>query len=166
MKKGVTLIELIIVLLIVGILSSLTYIAFSSQNVLRLDAAARKVAVDLMYVRNLSLSMAKWYGVSFEANPANSYTAYETDGSTDTIIPDPSRGDNFVVNLFQQFGQTKISSINIGAGKKVEFHPLGIPYTDKNGLAITTTGLISLEYAGAYRTVAITPNTGNIEVLP
>lgn len=165
-NKGFTVIELVTILVVVGIMAVFAFIALNPHKGVKLDAAAKKVAADLMYTRNLAFSTAKWYGVSFEVEPANTYTVYETDGITDTVIPNPSQpGRDFVVDLYDYYEGVSINSVNIGGGSKVEFSPLGIPYNDKSGSAITGTGVVTIEYSGLTKTIQITPNTGRISVL-
>lgn len=164
-SKGFVLIELVIIMIIIGILAVFVFVALSPYREVKLDAAAQKVAADLLYVRNLALSTAGWYGVSFEVDPVNTYTIYQTDGTTDTIVENPAQlGKDFIVELYDYYSGVKIDSVNIGGGSKVEFHPLGTPYNDKNGSAETVTGLVTIEYSGLTRTIQITPNTGRTSI--
>ena len=163
--RGFTVIELVVIIAVIGILSVVGFIALNPYKGIKLEAAARKVAADLQYNRNLALSTAGWYGVSFEVDPSNTYRAYETDGATDTPIENPAQvGKDFVVDLHDYYSGVTINSVNIAGGNKVEFHPLGTPYDDKNGSPIATTGIITIGYAGLTRTVQITPNTGRISI--
>ena len=162
-RRGFTIVELVIIIVVIGILSIFVFMALNPYRAIKLDAAAKKVAADLLYTRNLALSTAKWYGVSFEVNPVNTYRVYETDGSTDIPIENPAQlGKDFVVDLYDYYDGVKITGVNIGGGNKVEFHPLGTPYNDRGGSAIALTGVVTIEYRGATRTVQITPNTGRI----
>jgi len=164
-RKAFTLVELIVVLLILGIISVVGMIAINPHQGIRLDAATKKVMADLDYARNLSLATAKWYGVSFEADPVNSYRIYQTDGLTDTMIDDPSHpGQGFTVDLNSYFSGVKIQSVNLAGGAKVEFNPLGIPYNDKTGTAFGVNGVITLLFGNLTKTAQITPNTGRIFV--
>ena len=163
-RNGFNLIELVVILVIIGITGVVALIAFNPYKGIKLDAGAKKVLADLQYVRNLALSTAKWYGVIFEVDPVNTYTVYETDGTTDTVIKNPSNlGKDFIIDLNNYYGGIIISSVDIGGGNKVEFHPLGKPYADKNGSAIVSAGSIIISFAGTTKEVAITPNTGRID---
>jgi hypothetical protein len=119
----------------------------------------------MMYARNQALSLAKWIGISFEVDPVNTYSVYQTDGTTDTVVENPSRlGTDFVIDLHDYYSGVKINAVNVSGGSQVEFHPLGTPYNDRAGAAISTEAVVTLEYQGLTRTVRITPNTGRMIV--
>lgn len=162
-RDGFTLIELVVVLVLMAALSLLTVISFSSYKGVKVEAAAQKIAMDIKYVRYLALSTSKWYGISFEADPINTYTVYETDGSIDTAIEDPAHpGRDFLVDLNEYYEGVLITGANFGGGTKVEFHPLGTPHTDSLGPAIATPGSVALESLGITREVYVAPNTGRV----
>lgn len=160
-SRGFTLIELLMTMMVIVFISAYVFLSLNPYRGVKLEAAAKKVAGDLNYTRNLAMIMTGWYGVTFEANPNNSYTVYLTDGTTDSTIINPS-GGLFGVNINQYYNGILISGVNISGGKKVEFNPLGTPYLDKNGAAISTEAVITLSFQGATKTVRITPNTGRI----
>ena len=166
-RKAFSLPELIIMLVIMGILAVVSFVALDPYRGIKLDAGAKKLKADLQYTRNLALSTAKWYGVTFEVDPVNTYTIYETDGSTDTPIENPAKlGTNFIVDIHNYYSGVKIDSVDIDGVDivKVVFHPRGIPYKDRGGSLIATQATITLEYRGITREVVITPNTGRISV--
>lgn len=164
-NRAFTLVEMIMVMIIITILSVTAMISLNAMGTVRLDAAAKRMAADIRFARSLALSTSRWYGVSVGVDPSNNYTIYQTDGVTDTPIKDPAAlQKDLSINLSNVYNGVVITSVNIGGGSKVEFHPLGTPYTDKNGAAISAPGTISLEYGGKSKTITITPNTGKIGV--
>ncbi|MEA3492766.1 MAG: prepilin-type N-terminal cleavage/methylation domain-containing protein [Candidatus Margulisiibacteriota bacterium] len=162
-RKAFSLIELIVVLGLIVVLAGVSMIALGSLGPVRVDAAAKRLAADLKYAQNLALTTSKWYGVSFEADPVNLYTIYITDGVTDTVIKDPSALQNdFSIDISNEYSGVIIDSVYFDGGNKIEFHPLGYPYDDKNGSPLVNTGTVSVEFGGTTKTVIIIPNTGKI----
>jgi prepilin-type N-terminal cleavage/methylation domain-containing protein len=165
-RRAFTLPELIVVLVIMGLLGIVSFIALDPYQGVKLDGAAKKLQADLQYTRNIALSTAKFYGISFEVDPVNTYTVYITSSlGGDTIIENPANlGKDFVINIHDYYGGVRIQSVDIAGGSKVEFHPLGRPYNDMAGSPIASDGVITLEYRGATREVVITNDTGRITV--
>jgi prepilin-type N-terminal cleavage/methylation domain-containing protein len=163
MRRGFTLIELFLVVVILGIISVTGAIAFFSFRGQHLNAAAERVAADLRFARALSLSSNKWIGVAFFVAPVNSYFLYETDGTTDTPLSDPAgSGGNYLVTLANHYENVVLFSVDIAAGTKVEFSPLGTPYQDKAGSPLATAAVITLANDNAQTTVRIEPETGRV----
>lgn len=162
-RRGFTMVELIVVIVITLILSIGSLVTISNAlKSIRLVNAADKLASDLRYAQYMSGSIAKWYGVSFEADPTNQYTVYTTTGTADTVVADPARaGSDLIVNLGGDYN-IKITSVSFDGGKKVEFSPNGTPYTDKNGSPLAAEGVITLSNGSASRMVRVTPNTGRV----
>lgn len=164
-RNGFTLIELIMVMVLLSIVSVTAFIAISSYRTQHLYAAAERIAGDLRYAKNLALTSTKWHGVVFNVDPANTYSLYETDGLTDTLIKKPEDpGQDFTVNLSQDYSGISISNVSISGGSQVEFNPYGAPYTDKTGSALTSTGIITLSGGGPTASVCISPESGRIDI--
>ena len=165
MKRGYTLVEMMMVLVIFAILSVVVTLAIANSiKAVQLNAASTRLASDLRYVQTTAGSSGTWHGVRFDLNPLNQYTVYTTDGSTDTTIDNPAKlGTGLVVRLGADNG-VAIAAVNIGGGSQVEFSPLGTPYNDKTGAAIATEGVITLSKNGGSITVRITPNTGRVYI--
>jgi len=151
------------VLAIVGIMSVIALVALNNaMRGIQLATAADKLASDLRYAQTMASGVGVWYGVSFETNPVNRYSIYTTTGTVDTIADNPAkRGTSFIINLGTDFG-VNITAATIEAGKKVEFNPYTVPYTDKLGYAITAEAVITLQRGSSSRTVRITPAAGRI----
>jgi len=162
-RRGFTIIEFVVILVILGVLAIFSFLSISPYRAVKLEAAAKKVVADLLFAKNLALSTSKWYGVSFEADPVNTYRVYLKEDSTVIPVEDPSQlGKDFVVDLYDYYSGVRIASVSIGGGNRVEFHPLGTPYNDKGGSAIVSTGEVTLSYRGYTRAIYIMPNTGRI----
>lgn len=164
-RKGYTLIELSISMVILVVISVFIMIAvLNSVRAVSLGNAANKVVSDLLLAQSLANASGQWYGVNFEASPVNRYTVYKTTGAVDSTIEDPGKkGAPLVVDPVTSFG-VSISSVNISGGTKIEFSPLGTPYDDKTGSPISAEAIIVLSRDSASRSVRITPNTGRIYI--
>lgn len=162
-RNGFTIAELVMTAIVVGIMAVATIAAIS--NVMRgiqLASAADKLASDLRYAQTMATGAGVWYGVSFEVDPVNRYRVVTTVGTVDTVVDNPAkRGTSFEVYVKANFNVT-IAAATIDGGKKIEFSPLGTPYTDKFGSAITAEAVVTLRSGSSNRTVRITPNTGRI----
>ena|SRR3989338_3206516 len=171
-RKAVTLIELIMVIVIVGILALTAIPRFESFYFLKLSGAMKKVASDIRYVQQLSVS--RHADTRIEFNPAgNSYqTCYCNDadgacatgdcGSANwTAISDPFTRANLQVNFNSdaQYGGIDISAVNFGDTQTLRFNWQGIPQ-DASGADLSSDGSVNFLYRGNANTIAVTPNTG------
>ncbi len=160
------MIELTVTMVIVALLAAVVFVAINSaMSGVQLDSAADKLASDIRYAQTMATGAGTWYGISFEVNPANSYSIYTTDGSVDTIVNNPARfGSPFTVNTNNNFA-AQIGVLTIEGGvKKIEFSPLGTPYTDKSAGALSQEASITLTKGNSSRTVAVTKGTGKVLV--
>jgi type II secretion system protein H len=164
-RQGFTLIELVMVMGIIAIMATVAFVSIRSQTAQNLRAAAERMAGDLRYTRNLALVAAGWRGVSFSVSPVNTYQVYSTDGSTDTVLADlVDSSKDFAPDVADDYTGITISQVNIGGGSRVEFSPLGVPWTDKNGSALGSAGTITLAGGGATLSVSIAPGSGKVTV--
>ncbi|PIS28107.1 hypothetical protein COT42_08990 [Candidatus Saganbacteria bacterium CG08_land_8_20_14_0_20_45_16] len=164
-RAAFTLIELIMVVVLIGILSGVAMISLRSQETVALSAAAQKVVVDLNYARGSALSTAFWYGVSFEADPANTYTVYLA--SNEVVVADPSNlGKPLEVNLAALFNGVSIQSVTLAGSNRVFFCPLGEAYEAKDGNQLANDGEIVLAYGNQTKSVFIDHNSGMISLQP
>lgn len=80
-KKGLTLVELIVVMAILGIMSSILYPDYKSfMRQRRLNGAAMTVMLDLMLARAQAISLNRDVSVIFSVSPASQYT-YDATGN-------------------------------------------------------------------------------------
>lgn len=162
-RPAFTLVELAIIIVVVGIIAVFSSLAINTVvKSIQLTGAAYKLVSDMRYAQNMANATGKWYGISFEVSPANTYTLYTTTGTLDTVISDPTKpGSDFNVDLYEDFS-VSISTLELGSGNKVEFHPLGTPYDDKEGNIISPEGIVVLTRDSSSKTVRITKDTGRV----
>lgn len=83
-KKGLTLVELIIAVVILGIMASVLYPDYRNYMLQRrLHGAARSVMLDLMLARSQAISMNRDVSVVFPTSPSSQYT-YDAAGNAAT----------------------------------------------------------------------------------
>ncbi|MBU0574031.1 MAG: prepilin-type N-terminal cleavage/methylation domain-containing protein [Candidatus Margulisbacteria bacterium] len=163
-SRGFTMFELIIVMVVIVILSAITFVSISFYADARLNSVADKVANDIRYARDLAASTADWYGVEFGADPANTYHVFWDAATGESDVEDPARfGDRLNVDLSDKFSSS-ISSVDIDGGNKVVFDAYGKPYDDRGGTALADEGSIVLQSGGNTVTIYITPETGRVRV--
>ena len=165
--RGFTIIEAVIVTVVVGILSVVSIVAIPAQiKSIKLNNLSDKMVSDFLYAQYIANGTGQFYGISIEVDPINVYSIYTTNGTTDTIVLDPSdKTNNYTIYANTDYG-IKISSVSItGGGKKIEFRPDGTPFTDKSqspANPLTSESIVTLSNGVTTRTVRITPNTGRI----
>jgi len=103
-KKGLTLIELMVALAIMGIMTAIVYQDY--RNFLlqqRLNGAAFMVSLDLMLARAQAISMNRAVSVTFATSPSSQYT-YDATGTPVT--------KNFQTGLIGYYGVTLCADRN------------------------------------------------------
>jgi prepilin-type N-terminal cleavage/methylation domain-containing protein len=161
-KRGFTLIELVMIIVILGILALAVMPKTTAEPRVKLEAACQKIVSDLRYSQEMALAQQVRFGISFDiANEA--YFAYRV--SVATKARDPQTRNNFDVSFvtLNEFKSIDIASTSFS--NKVEFDSVGAPY-DGNGVVLSSQGVITLQaQAGAYsRTVRIEPKTGKVSI--
>lgn len=160
--KGVTLIELVMVIVILGIVALIAMPKAVTSQAVRLEAACQKTASDLRYAQQMALAQQVRFGISFD--PVNeAYFVYRV--NTGTVARDPQTRNNFNISFsaLNEFKGIDIASTNFS--NKIEFDSIGAPY-DGNGVILSSQGVITLQaQAGLYsRTVRIEAKTGKVSV--
>lgn len=160
MKKGYTIIELIMVIVIVGILATLSIPRFQSFYYIKLNGAMKKVIADIRYAQQLAISRHESYNIIF--NTANeTYEVRRVSDSSYAVNPF-SRG-NFIVNFTSdpQYNGIKIDSTSFGG--TLQFDWQGIPRNGA-GTALSAEGSVVFSYQNNVMTIYITPNTGRVRM--
>lgn len=135
--KGFTLIELIAVIAIVAVVSGLSLASFSTLSGDRLTADARKIASDLCWVRQLTVTTHQNYVVDFAAT---NYAIYR--GS---IAPN-----------------NQIKTQNLYTGITLSAAPTQLTFSFPRGTA--QNGSIALSFQGKTKTVVTFANTGYVKI--
>lgn len=156
-EKGFTLIELVFLIIILGIISVVISISIGDINSTKLNSAARRLASDIRYAQQLSLTKQVRHGVIFTAN---SYTVFENDNTADPAR-NPQGGADFVIS----FTTGEFAGIAISTslpGSVVKFESNGRPLDGTNAALTGATNQVTLTYSGSPKSLTITPETGKL----
>jgi MSHA pilin protein MshC len=161
-RKGFTLIELMMVLVLLGILAIFAAPRLLNVTATNAGAFADKLRADIRYAQDLAMTQNRRYRVYFNTAPSpNPGYAVVNDangngvwGEAGEIALNPAGGGNLSVTLnANQFAGLTVST---PAGGYIEFNSLGVP-TVGGGVSLTIFG--NLVSAG---TITITANSGAV----
>ena len=163
-SKGFTMVEMVVVIAILVIIGLFSYSAVTSMQFSKLIEAGHYVVNDIKFARNNAITSADWTGVQF-STITNGYTVYTTDGVNDITMASPFDGTSpFTVSLSSLYPGVAITFYDISAGSKVEFDPLGVPYNDKTGTALLSSGTVRMTYGAYTINIKIDPRTGKVYI--
>lgn len=151
MKKGFSLIEILLVLVILGIASVMAIPMLSSAGSVRLDSAADTISSDLEYARNMAITRQKAYTVDFDANSPASYSIKDSDG----VIEHPVNKGDYTIEL-SSFGSGLSVSTDF-TSDQVRFDYFGSPN-------ITSQKTVTIQADSVSKTITVEPVTGYISV--
>ena len=156
--RGVTLIELTMVMVMISILLVLAVPRFQSFYFIKLNGAVKKVAADIRYVQQLSISRHESYKIVFD--PV--FNKYEVRRVSDnSLAVNPFSRNSFVVNFNSdpQYKGIDVASANFGGTAGVRFDWQGVPQND-SGVNLLSEGEVRFTYQGNAFSVFVGPNTG------
>ncbi|MBU0759933.1 MAG: GspH/FimT family pseudopilin [Candidatus Omnitrophica bacterium] len=168
MRRGFTIIELIMVMVIIAILAVIAIPRFESFYEIKLRGTANRLVLDIRYAQRVAISEHESYGLEFDA--ANErYRVYQV--STDLPARDPltrstgtaqwNGGLVLDYNSDSEYGGIDLTSANFNGTDRLRFTSLGVPQ-DANGTNLSSIGTVSISYEGSSETVNVTPNTGKV----
>lgn len=156
-RRGLTLVEVTVTMLILGILAAVASPAFAAAlNHYRVEAAAARLAADLNYARRTAINTSTSYELQVTLSPP----AYQFAG-----LPDPAHPhQNYAVNLSAVASGVRIVSCSFDGETGFTFNLYGLPLVGQSLLPLTS-GVIVIGSGAEQRTIQIDSRTGKAEVL-
>jgi prepilin-type N-terminal cleavage/methylation domain-containing protein len=163
-KRGFTLIELVMVIVLLAILGVASYVATNYFYPIKLKTVAKKVASDIRYVQSLAMVSSEAYGIAFNMNPVNSYIVYK--GTSATPITDPlNPSKNYVVDFMStntdQYKGVEIIGAYFDGTQEIRFNSYGTPQNSL-GNDLVNNGKVTLWLRGEYASVEVTAGSGKV----
>ena len=166
MKRGFTLIEVMVIAVVVIILAIVTIPRLMTIGEVRLHMAVRKVAQDLRYAHEYAVINNVDTRVSFNsANETYAVSRYVGGATGWETITDPTTGEDFIVTLNNgEYKGVTIESADFDGNSAVGFDAMGIPHEPDDPMEwIGTVNLKAGLGAGARTSsVFVDPDTGRV----
>jgi prepilin-type N-terminal cleavage/methylation domain-containing protein len=161
-SPGFTLIEMVMVIVIIAILAAVSMPRFRAFDSLKLNGAVKKIATDIRYVQQLSVSTHDTYRIRFDTG-LDRYDVIRINDSS--AARDPFSRSNFTVDFRNdsQYRGVDITSVNINNTAGLQFDWQAAPQNSNNA-TLTTEGNISVSYKGQTLKIYIQPVTGTVRI--
>ena len=150
-NKGLTIFELLIVLLILSIVVAMAIPKMGSAGSMQVRAAADMIAADLEYAKSMATSRQGNYTVIFNTGTES----YQIEDSNGVINHPVKAGSQFIISLSadNRLDEVDITDVNFDETDQVEFNRMGSP---------DNAGTITLQAGGATATITVEAITGYI----
>ncbi len=167
LRRGFTLVEVIIVVVIISIAAMMAVPMFSSAGSMQIGSAANIIAADLEYAKSMAITRGQNYSVVFDAT-AESYKIVDQNGN---VVSHPvKQGFEYIVDFKND---SRLSKVDISSAQfqpntanTITFDYLGSPYSGavaSSGYELNS-GSIAISADGATTTITVEPVTGYITI--
>lgn len=161
MKKGFTILELVVVMVIIGILAGAMYTAWPGKKV-NANLFSAQLASDLRYVQMLSISRNNPYELKFDTGN-NQYQLFRINNGSNEVAEDHPFTNSNTVTYDSDIAVTLTNLPN----DSVTYNNKGVPYTDI-GLGdddkLSSTAQIQISSDSKSYYVCLSPYTGMVEI--
>jgi prepilin-type N-terminal cleavage/methylation domain-containing protein len=164
-KRGWTVIELVMVIVIVAIIVVVSLPKADSIHYIKLQAAAKRALSDIRYAQQLSIARHTTCRMVFSAaNDTYKVECLEPDGATYDYATDPFTRADLLINFTSdpEHAGVDISGTTLSSGT-VQFDWKGVPLAS-DGTELTSQQSVTLTYKGLTRVIYITPSTGRVRL--
>lgn len=172
--KGVTLVELMVVVFIIGTVAAVAIPLSSSQSEFELEAAARRIMADARYVQSLSMNQRQAHSLIFDA--AQGFYFYASPAAPAQAGTDPISKKDYRV-LFSaacadpvlsaqshaaEFPAVELDSVDFGGASTLCFDELGFP-VDTAGVPLSV-ATIDIRIGQSIHTVTVDVSSGQVTI--
>ncbi len=156
-QQGFALIELIVVIVIAGLVSTYFIANYeSSFHTVQFETMVQKIAADVRYARDIAMSHGQSVYVHIEPSN-NKYFLKWADGN---YVKNPYGGENFIIQL----GAGEFSNVSLTgtafSGGRLDFDTFGKPFNAGNDF----TGTLSLVSVNSQKQILVSANTGFLQI--
>ena len=152
-RRGFTIIEILIVVVILAIAAMTAIPMLSSAGSVQVKSVANMIAADLEYAKSLAITKGQSFSAVFNTS-ADSYSIKDQSGTT--IQHPVKKGFDYVIDFHAEgLDKADITGANFGGSPQVEFNYLGSP---DNG------GIVTVQGGGATLRINVEAVTGYITV--
>lgn len=167
-RGAMTLVELLVVIVILGIAASMVIPAMGSTGVLKVQGALRTIVSDITFAQADAIAMQQGRAVMFDTTN-NEYRLVQVVGgtvNTANTLYDPSKNnDAYVVSLgASDFGGAVISAAAFDSGANLIFDDMGMPVVSATSNTPSTGGKITVTSPDSVYDIVVDGYTGRITV--
>ena len=155
------MLELVIVILVLGVLTSVASVKLNNSGVI---TAAHQADLFVSHIRHLQSLAINWEcSLSLDINTTTNYRVTST--SSDAGKPCDTAGAVIIDPVtFQPFSRALEDSAQFSATTSVAFDSLGRPYNTGSGLLLSANTTIDMNAGGVTWRVTILPVSGHVSL--
>lgn len=159
LDRGYTLIEVLVVVTIIGIAGAVVVPHLLESGTLGVQAAARAVVADILYAQNDAIAQQAVRRVVFNVDD-NSYVLTDGAGNKLQVSWRSGGGEGYEVSFSSdsRFEGVRLVKADFDNGAVLQFDNMGTP-------ALSTDGVVELEYNGQRYRIQVAAFTGRVTVL-
>ena len=170
MRRGYTLVEVLVTVVILGIAGSVVVPSMSGAGILRIQAGVRTIVSDINFAQMDALAYQEPRGIVFDEQ-LNSYTIVQVFGPTidpqaDALYDPRGPGQRYRVNLNNfDFGGAVLQNIDLNGGNVLIFDEIGGPIATPGSDTLSSGGSLELEGPQGRFRIDIAAFSGRVSVV-
>lgn len=170
MRRGYTLIEVLIVVVVLGIMGALIVPSMGTTSVLRIQASVRAIVSDITFAQSDALAYQQRRAVVFDTGALNGYTLVEVKGAVidpvaDAMYDPGGPGGRYIVSLNDpRFGGAQITFAEFDGDAALIFDEMGGPVIAPDSDTPSSGGRIIIEGSDQVFQITVEAFTGRVTV--